>query len=126
MNTHQVSLIYGIIFIVVGIVGFTPNPIISANGYFETNVVHNCVHILLGGVFIFGALKFTGHESKVLKLLGFGGMGMTIIGFLSKGSTMLWIVHVNTADHWLHLGLGVLILISGFVFQDKKFTLAHA
>ncbi len=126
MNTHQVSLLYGIIFIAVGILGFTPNPIISHTGFFETNIVHNCVHVVLGGVFILGALKFPGHESRILKLLGLGGIGITIVGWLSEGSTMLWVVHVNPADHWLHLGLGVLVLISGFVFQDKKFMMAHA
>ncbi len=120
MNTHTVSLIYGVVFTAVGILGFTPNPVISEVGIFTTNAVHNLIHVLLGVTFILGAIQLPGYESRLLKLLGLGGIAVTLLGFLTDGDMMLGVIHVNEADHWLHLGLALIVLASGFLFKDSK------
>ncbi len=120
MNTRIINLIYGAVFVAVGVLGFVPNPLVSAVGLFETNAVHNLVHGLLGVVFIVGALIFPGYESRLLKLLGLGGIAVTVLGFMTDGNTLLGIIRVNQADHWLHLGLALVVLASGFLFADKK------
>ena len=33
---------------------------------------------------------------------------------------LLGMVHINEADRWLHLGLAIAILASGFVSSDNK------
>lgn len=119
MNTRTVSFIFGITFIAVGFLGFIVNPLVSSQGLFEVNVVHNIVHIVLGLAFIFGAIKFAGNEDKVLKFFGIGGLAVTVIGFLTPGSMMLGIIHVNQADHWLHLSLGLVVLVAGFIFKNR-------
>lgn len=124
MNTRFISLLFGITFVIVGIIGFIPNPLIAQEGLFEVNYVHNSVHILLGLTFIIGALKFPGYESRLLKLLGFGGLAVTALGFMTSGDMMLGIIHVNQADHWLHLGLGLVVLASGYIFSDRKAELS--
>ncbi len=73
----------------------------------------------LGLAFILGCIIFSGNEDKVLKFFGVGGLAVTAIGFLTSGNMMLGIIHVNQADHWLHLVLGLVVLIAGFVFKNK-------
>ncbi|WP_404359448.1 hypothetical protein [Methylotuvimicrobium sp. KM1] len=84
MNARNICLIYGVVFILIGILGFISNPIISAIGFFQTNTIH----IGLGCAFIVGNL-------------------------------MLGIIHLNDTDHWLHLGLGLAVLGSGFIFPNR-------
>lgn len=119
INARLVSIILGAVFILVGLLGFTPNPLVSETGIFAVNAAHNLVHIVTGGLFIGGALTFAGHESRVLKALGLGGIAVTIINFLSENDTMLWIIHANEADRWLHLGLALAVLATGFIFKDS-------
>lgn len=120
MNTRTISFIFGITFIAVGFLGFITNPLVSSEGLFEVNSVHNTVHIVLGFAFIFGAIRFPGNEDKVLKFFGIGGLLVTMIGFITSGNMMLGIIHVNQADHWLHLGLGVVVLVAGFIFKNRQ------
>lgn len=124
MNARMLSFVYGVVFILAGILGFTPNPIISSTGFFAVNAVHNSVHVILGLVFIVGPIKFPGFESRLIKLLGLGGIAVTVLGFLTTGNTLLGVIHVNAADHWLHLGLALVILASGFVLSDKPSPVA--
>lgn len=116
MNTRNITLIFGITFILVGVIGFIPNPLVAPNGLFAVNAVHNLIHIVLGSAFLLGAARFKGREDKVLKFFGLGGLAVTAVGFLTRGDMMLGIIHVNPADHWLHLGLGLVVLAAGFVF----------
>lgn len=88
INARLVSLILGSVFILVGLVGFTPNPLVSETGLFAVNSAHNLVHIITGGAFVVGALKFIGRESLVLKAMGVGGIAVTIVNFLSENDTM--------------------------------------
>lgn len=126
MNARNISLIYGVVFILVGFLGFVPNPIVSDVGLFETNAVHNLVHVVLGCAFIAGALTLPGKASVVLKLLGVGGIAVTILGFLTSGDLMLGIIHVNQADHWLHLGLALVVMGSGYFFPDRAIEWRHS
>ncbi|MGR9087906.1 MAG: DUF4383 domain-containing protein [Gammaproteobacteria bacterium] len=119
MNARNISLIYGMVFVLVGILGFFSNPVVSDIGFFQTNAVHNLVHIGLGGVFIAGALTLPAKAALVLKFLGLGGIAVAVLGFLTRGSLLVGIIHVNEADHWLHLGLALVVLGSGFIFPDR-------
>lgn len=116
MNARTVSLLFGFIFVTVGLVGFIPNPLVAADGLFAVNAIHNLVHILTGAVFLVGAVKFPGKESRILIAVGVAYVAVTALGFLSSGNMLLGLVHINEADRWLHLGLAIAILGSGFAF----------
>ncbi len=120
MNARIVSLALGAVFILVGLLGFTPNPLVSNNGLFAVNAAHNLVHILVGSAFIAGAPYLKGRESVVLKAMGVGGIAVTVLNFLSTGDRMLWLVHVNEADRWLHLVLAFSVLATGYLFKDSS------
>ena len=46
LNSKNITIVFGSAFILVGLLGFTPNPLVSANGIFEVNAMHNLVHLL--------------------------------------------------------------------------------
>ncbi len=126
MNTRTISLLFGIIFVAVGIVGFIPNPLVAPDGIFAVNGIHNLVHILTGGIFLVGAIKFPGSEGRTLKVVGAAYVAVTILGFLTSGNMLLGIVHINEADRWLHLGLAIAIFGAGFAFTGNKASPALA
>jgi len=120
MNTRTVSWLFGVIFVAVGILGFTPNGLVGHVGLFATNAAHNLVHILTGMVFLVGVIKYKGYEGRILKIVGVAYVAVTIVGFLTSGNMMLGMVHINEADRWLHLGLAIAILSAGFLPANSR------
>ena len=120
MNTRTVSLLFGFIFVAVGILGFIPNGLVAYDGIFAVNAVHNLVHILTGLVFLAAVMKYQGYEGRVLKIVGAAYVAVTTVGFLTSGNMMLGMVHINDADRWLHFGLAVAILGGGFLPSKDK------
>jgi hypothetical protein len=55
MNTKTTSLVFGILFIAVGLLGFIPNPIIgdSEKAIFHADTLHNMIHIVVVFYFYF-------------------------------------------------------------------------
>jgi len=126
ITSKNLSLVLGIAFLAAGILGFIPNPVVSPDGLFAVNTIHNLVHILTAGVFIAGALGSESVARVTLQSVGVAYVGVTVLGFLTEGHLLLGLVHINEADRWLHAGLAVVILVAGFVLprlqarQDAK------
>ena len=121
MNTKTASLVIGIIFLVVGILGYTDNPIIgdSHDAVFHADGAHNMVHIISGVLFLLFALAAPSRAGLFLKIFGLvylllGVWGAAVIG--SEGqTTLLGFLHVNGADNFLHIALGVVIFLAGLL-----------
>ena len=119
MKAKTAALAIGLIFIAVGLLGFVDNPIIgdSDNAIFHADTLHNWVHIGSGILFLLVALAMPASASAVLILFGIVYAIIGVIGFFSIGSEglgkVLGILHVNGADNYLHIALGVVIFISG-------------
>lgn len=118
MNTKVLALGFGITFILVGLIGFFPNPLVAANGLFAVNAAHNLVHLVTGAVFLLAALKFATSSAAWIKAVGFAYAAVAVLGFipaLFSGEHLLGIVHINQADKWLHVGLAIVILLSAYL-----------
>ncbi len=105
---------FGIIFVLVGILGFIPG--ITSNGHllgiFEVNTLHNIIHLLTGII----ALMVAGDHMKsksFFKIFGVVYGIVTIVGFL-QGDNVLGLFGVNMADNLLHLVITVVALVLGF------------
>ncbi len=122
MNTKSASMAFGIVFVLVGILGFIPNPLVAPHGVFAVNLAHNLVHILTGVVFILGATHFADKADMIFKGVGAAYVVVTIVGFMTSGNMLLGLVHINQADRWLHLGLAVVILAAGFMLPNRPAT----
>ncbi len=121
MNTLGIKLSWAcmVAFAFSGIIGFIPNPIIGPDAVFVTNTAHNLVHLITALGFSIVALM--GNTSSIRFMLVFG-VTYLIVGLLGFVVTMdnshgmlLGFIHINSLDNFLHLGLGAVILISGYV-----------
>src|SRR6185436_3456735 len=121
MNTKTAAIIIGLAFIVVGILGFISNPIVgsSHDAIFHTDQTHNIVHLISGALFLLIAIAAPGSAGGFLKLFGIVYLGLGIYGAVTMGTAetqkLLGFLHVNKADNYLHIGLGAVIFLAGFL-----------
>lgn len=126
MNTQTASLVFGVTFVLAGFLGFVPNPLVAPHGVFAVNFAHNMVHVLTGVVFLVAALRYPDRSDLFIKAVGAGYVVVTIAGFLTSGTMLLGLVHINQADRWLHLGLAAVILAAGFALPKRSPAAAHS
>ena len=122
---QTLALAFGIVFLLVGILGFIPGITEDAPGsfsgedsdgsllgIFQTSVLHNIAHLAFG----VGILAARKHSTALTYLLvsGIAYVGLFLLGILG---IMDWLPAEDT-DDWLHLGLGVALL--GGWYAAKK------
>jgi hypothetical protein len=123
MNAKTAALIIGVVFVLVGILGFFPNPLVSATGLFAVDTAHNLVHIVSGVLILAGAYSGMG-AALTLKIFGIVYGLVALLGFFMGGPSLLGLIQVNHADHWLHAALAIVILAAGFLLPDERPALA--
>jgi len=114
----KLAMVFGVVFLLVGVLGFFPNPIIgtSMDAWFHADTVHNLIHIVTGLVFVYIAVK-TGASATAMKVFGVVYLLVALLGFVDMD--LFGLTHVNMADNWLHVVLGVVILLAGFTAKDS-------
>lgn len=130
MSAKNAALVIGIIFIAVGLLGFVDNPIVGAsdNAIFHADTLHNGVHIGSGVLFVLIALAAPAAASGFMIFFGLVYLLLGVLGLVNMGSGMegmgqlLGILHVNGADNYLHVALGLVILIAGFATRPRRVT----
>jgi hypothetical protein len=129
---QSVALVVGLVFLLVGILGFIPG--ITSNyddlkfaghdsnaqllGIFDTSILHNIVHLLFGVAGIVLSKTWDGARTFLV-----GGGAIYLVLFVygaifhgEKGSN--WIP-VNWADNVLHLALGAGMVVLGLVLGKQ-------
>ena len=120
MTAKTAAIIIGLLFVAVGLLGYVDNPIVgsSEGAIFHTDNVHNIVHIVSGALFLLIAFAAPGSAAGFLKLFGIVYLIIGIIGFVQYGTDgmgkLFGFLHVNGADNFLHVGLGLVIFLAGF------------
>jgi hypothetical protein len=114
---QTLALAFGVVFLLVGILGFIPGITDDAPGsfagedsdgsllgIFQTSVLHNLAHLAFG----IGILAARRHATALTYLLvgGVAYLGLFLLGILGL---MDWLPADDT-DDWLHLVLGVALL----------------
>jgi len=118
MNAKMAAIVIGIVFVIVGVLGFIPNPIVGPSGIFVTNTLHDLIHLISGIVLLAGAFSSLG-SSMALKIIGIVYALVAVLGFFALSNGMLLgLIPVNSADQWLHVVLAVVILVAGFALPD--------
>jgi len=115
----KLAMMLGVIFLLLGVLGFIPNPLVGESGLFRTDLMHSLVHLISGTLFVYVSMKTSHVVGTTMKVFGVIYLLIAVLGFLAVGPDMveanlLGLVAVNTADNWLHLVLGVVILLAGF------------
>ncbi|MGI5128178.1 DUF4383 domain-containing protein [Pseudonocardia sp. CA-107938] len=117
------AAVVGAVFLLVGILGFIPG--VTSNydqlaaaghgsgalllGVFAVSVLHNIVHLLFGVAGLVMARTAAGARN----FLVWGGaiyLVLWIYGLVIDHGSNANFVPVNTADNWLHLALGVVMV----------------
>ena len=122
-NAKTAALVIGIVFIVAGLLGFVPNPLVSPTGVFAVNTAHNLVHLLTGIAILAGAYTTVGARNTLL-VVGVIYAVVAIAGFIpgltTRGNMLLGFIQVNRADHWLHVLLAIVILAAGYYLPEDR------
>ncbi len=110
------ATVFGIIFVLVGLLGFVPNPLVGPGALFEADAWHNLVHLLFGVILLVVAYTMAAKAGMWLKVLGVVYLILAVLGFftVAENGELLGFVAVNSADHWLHLVLGIVLLVAAF------------
>jgi hypothetical protein len=124
----RLAVIFGVLFVVVGLMGYVDNPLIGPDGLFTTNDNHNLAHMLIGVGMIIAAMA--GERAAIMSMHVFGAVYalLAVLGFAavgSEGHAMLFgLVHVNGPDNWLHVFLAVALIGSALAASRTHRTLA--
>jgi hypothetical protein len=121
-NAKTAAMVLGLVFLIVGVLGFVPNPVLGPTGIFVVNTMHDYIHIASGLVLLLGA--YSSGPSLALKVVGAIYGVIAILGFLMPGDMMMGMVAMNAADRWLHLVLAIIILFAGFGLAPERKVMA--
>lgn len=118
MNAKMAAIVLGIVFVVVGLLGFVNNPVL---GIFQVNLAHNIIHLVSGLILLAGAYSSLG-SGMALKIIGVVYALVAILGFflVSADGMLLGFIAMNEADKWLHVVLAIVILAAGFGLPDNE------
>ncbi|HKP03649.1 MAG TPA: DUF4383 domain-containing protein [Chthoniobacterales bacterium] len=113
------AILFGVVFLVVGILGFVPAVTKDDMllGIFHVNAAHNCVHLLSGVVALICGMAGVGASRLYFKIFGLVYGAVAVLGFLNPGehTMLLGLISNNTADTWLHVAISAVSLIVGFM-----------
>jgi hypothetical protein len=129
---QETALVAGAVFALVGILGFVPGITTDYSqlsfaghgsgamllGVFQVSVLHNIVHLLFGAA---GLLMARTVPLSRYFLIG-GGIVYLILwvyGLFIDQSGSANFIPINTADNWLHLALGVVMIVLGFAVTPR-------
>ena len=134
MQTRYFSLGIGVIYLLVGIIGFIPalytTPPASAPtlhltagygylfGLFPVNALHDVVHILIGIAGIAASVRVASarYYSQFL-FLAYGLL--TVMGFLPQLDTLFGWMPIFTSDTWLHGATALVAAYFGWVALES-------
>ena len=127
-----ITNILGVVFILVGLVGFANHHLMGMH----LTTLHNILHLVTGVIALYLGIKGTdravrmwcrgfGIAYALLGLIGFafGGDAFTIKGFMGQyGDNVMKLIpghlELGRGDHIMHVILGVLFLVAGFIPAD--------
>jgi hypothetical protein len=134
-SVQRTALVVGIVFLLVGIAGFIPGVTTGMSGIqlaghgsdamllgvFQISVLHNIVHLAFGVAGVLFARSARGARGYLI----WGGVIYLVIwvyGLFFSGAIAANFVPLNTADNWLHLVLGVSMILLGLLLGRRVAT----
>ena len=136
---QTVATVVALAFLAVGILGFIPGITTHYGdmtfaghesdakllGIFEVSILHNLVHLLYGVV----GLALARSASGAISYLIAGGavyLVLWLYGLLIEKDSGANFVPLNSADDWLHFGLGVVMVGAGVALRGRATNRSRA
>ncbi len=132
-----VATIIGVVFLIVGVVGFVAPGV----GGFHLSAAHNLIHIISGAASLYFGLAGTLRSARlfcivfgaVYGLLGIAGFllgspGTPSMPGMAADSRLFKVVpgtlELGTSDHTFHILLGIVYIVAGLMTKDRYDTTA--
>lgn len=122
MTGKKLATVFGIVFVVVGLLGFIGGlGIVGPEGIFTTDTTHDLIHLISGIVFLIVAAKAPQNSSATLMIFGVVYGLVAVLGLLSgDGHTHVAGILMNENDDYLHIVLALATFIGGFATRPKN------
>jgi hypothetical protein len=134
MNTRTFALLFGIVFLLVGILGFVPGmvhmPPMDPHpnvmmpdsygdllGLFPVNMLHNVVHILFGLLGLLAYRSLSGAKTYFRAVAVIYAL-LAIMGLVPALATTMGMVPIYGYDVWLHAVLAIVAAYFGWMNRD--------
>lgn len=131
MRTRYFALIIGIVYLLVGIMGFVPGLLhetvhsgVTVNsfegdllGIFPVNVLHSLVHLVVGALGVASYRSFAGSRTFARGLAIFYGL-LAIMGLIPGLNTTFGLIPISGNDIWLHALTALISAYFGFVDRE--------
>ncbi len=131
MSTRTFAMLFGIVFLAVGIAGFVPQLLQPAEGgemamagdhqmllgIFAVNLLHNIVHILFG-LWGLAASRSLGGSVMYARGVAIIYAVLTVMGLVPSMDDMFGLVPLHGNNIWLHAALAVVGAYFGWVHRN--------
>jgi Domain of unknown function (DUF4383) len=130
-DVQRAAMLFGIVFLVVGILGFIPGITTDYDrlttfddvgakllGIFGINILENIAHLLYGVVGLLAASSWAWSRSYFI----WGGvvyLALWLYGLVIDERSSANFLGVNMAAHWLHFVLGLVMVALGFLLTRR-------
>ena len=131
-DIQRAALLFGIIFLAVGVLGFIPG--ITSDygrldvfddvgakllGIFGVNILENIVHLLYGVAGLLAARRSWSAAKNYFIAGGAIYLVLWLYGLVIDEQSAANFVGLNMAAHWLHFVLGVAMVAVGFLLSRR-------
>ena len=121
--TQTIARVFGVVFLLVGLLGFVTTPLSMEGGLllglFPVNMVHNLVHLAFGAWGLFAGPALAG-AAAYCRIAGIAYIALAAIGLLAPAGFGL--VPLGGHDVWLHAILGIILTAVAFVDRARPAT----
>lgn len=128
MNTRTFAMIFGIVFLAIGALGFVPgaathvmgeglNSHSMLLGTFMVSPLHNAAHLLFG-LWGLAASRSTGGSVAYFKGVAVIYALLTILGLIPSTADLFGMIPLGGNDVYLHAGLAIVGAYFGFVKKN--------
>lgn len=133
MPTRTFALILGIVFLLVGILGFVPaaltHPVdaghelhvTASDGYllglFHVNALHSAVHVLFGIMGI-GMSRQWSTARLYCQIVAVAYALLAVMGLVPALNTVFGLIPIHGNDVWLHAAIAIVAAYFGFIAPE--------
>jgi len=137
MTVRNFALIFGIVYLAAGVLGFVPGivrpapadaPAVSITafhgymfGLFAVNVLHNLVHVAIGAWGL-AASRETWHARMYARTLAIVYGALAVMGLIPALNTVFGLVPIHGHDVWLHAATALIAAWFGFARTSEPAT----
>ena len=129
MNTRTFAMIFGIVFLAVGVLGFVPSVVQNSTGdglhqhgmllgLFMISPLHNAAHLIFG-LWGLAASRSTGGAIAYFKAVAVVYALLTVLGLIASTADLFGMIPLMGYDVYLHAALAIIAAYFGFVNKNR-------